>query len=165
MYTGYAKLEKGYTRVRDIARANFSLHQLFLDGLWILSPAVRNDSRIQDILDTEYRIVSDYKTAVARLSKTTVFTPQELDYIMGAWSALLQKSIQAIEELTLIITDGQLQMSDAQRLQAIDRIDTDIRGRYNFLTQFNNALSIQAAQRQAAGRDINTLKQLYGIPH
>jgi hypothetical protein len=165
MYNGYAALEKGYTRVRDIAKANFSLHRLFLDGLWILSPSVRSDSRIRDILTRESRLISDYKTAAARFSKTPVFTAQEMSYITSTWSGLLQKSLQAIEELTMIITDGQLQMSDAQRLQAIDRIDADIRGQYNFLQKFNNALSIQAAQRQKEGNDINTLKQLYGIPH
>jgi hypothetical protein len=165
MYSGYETLRNGYTRVRDIARANFSLHQLFLDGLWKLSPAVSGDPRIADILNTEYLIVAGYKAASSRLSSSHAFTAQELGYIINTWSALLHRSVQAVEELTMLLTDRQLQMSDAQRLQAIDRIHNDIRGQYGFMQQFNNGLSIQIAQRQKETNDINTLKKLYGIPN
>jgi hypothetical protein len=33
MYTDYAIVNKGYTDIRNIAKGNFKLHQLFLDGL------------------------------------------------------------------------------------------------------------------------------------
>ncbi|HEY4287979.1 MAG TPA: hypothetical protein VGN00_12830 [Puia sp.] len=165
MYSGYEKLKNDYTRVRDIAKANFSLHQVFLDSLWILSPSVGGDPRINEILNTEYLIVAGYKSASARLATSHAFTEQELEYIINNYSALLQRSVQAVEELTMILTDHQLQMSDAQRLQAIDRIHTDVRAQYNAMLNFSNSLSVQAAQRQKETNDINTLKQLYGIPN
>lgn len=165
MYTGYETLKNGYTRVRDIAKANFNLHQAFLDALWILSPPVSGDPRISEILNMEYNIVAGYKTASARIKTNPLFTAQELSYILNTWSALLQHSIQAVEELTMILTDHQLQMSDAQRLEAIDRIHTDVRGQYNAMIQLNNSLSVQAAQRQKETNDIHSLKQLYGIPN
>ncbi len=164
MYTGYETLKNGYTRVRDIAKANFNLHQAFLDGLWVLSPAVSGDPRISEIFNMEYSIAAGYKTASVRIKSYPVFTAQDLSYIISTCSALLQHSIQAVEELTMILTDHQLQMSDAQRLQAIDRIHTDVRGQYNAMVQLNNSISVQAAQRQKETNDIHTLKQLYGIP-
>ena len=42
------------------------------------------------ILNTEYRIVSDYKAATARLGNGGPFTAQELDYILNTFSAILQ---------------------------------------------------------------------------
>lgn len=165
MYTGYETLKNGYTRVRNIAKANFNLHQIFLDGLWILSPAVSGDPRISEILNMEYSIVAGYKTASSRIGTSHVFTAQELNYILNTYSDLLQHSIQAVEELTMILTNHQLQMSDAQRLQAIDRIHTDVRGQYNAMVQLNNSIAVQTAQRQKETNDINALKQLYGIPY
>jgi len=164
MYTGYETLKNGYTRVRDIAKANFSLHQVFLDGLWILSPAVGGDPRISGILNMEYSIVAGYKSASARVRSYPVFTAQELSYIINTYSALLEHSIQAVEELTMILTDHQLQMTDAQRLQAIDRIHTDVRGQYSAMVELNNTVSVQVAQRQKETNNINQLKQLYGLP-
>ncbi|HMI59454.1 MAG TPA: hypothetical protein VK518_01055 [Puia sp.] len=165
MYKGYETLSQGYTHIRDIARDNFNLHQLFLDGLWVLSPNVRNDPRITNSLNTEYRFLTAYKTATTGLGSNGLFSPQELAYILNTYSSLLQLTLQSIEELTMVITDNQLRMSDAQRLQAIERIDTDSRSRLSFLQQFNNTLAIQAAQRQQAAGDINLLKSFYGITH
>ncbi len=165
MYQGYENLEKGYTHIRDIVQGNFNLHKFFLDGLWILSPVVRDDPRITDILNKAYRIALGYKTATSNLYGSGVFSPQELDYIIGVYSSLLQQSLQAAEELTMVSTDNQLRMSDDQRLQALDRIDVTITGQLVFLQQFSNSLSIQAAQRMKEANSINTLKSIYGLPH
>jgi len=165
MYKGYETLKVGYTHIRDIAQGNFNLHQLFLEALWVVSPSVSGDPRIRNILDMEYRIVTEYRTAVARWGRNPVFGAQEITYVSTLWSGLLNKSLQAVEELTLVLTDGQLQMTDAQRLQAIDRIESDIRGQYISLQRLDNNLAIQEAQRQKENNDINTLKSLYGIPH
>ncbi|MBS1605453.1 MAG: TerB family tellurite resistance protein [Bacteroidetes bacterium] len=165
MQKGYAALKDGYTHIRDIAEDNFSLHRLFIDALWLVSPSVSSDPRIQNILDIEYRIVAEYRTAVSRWGHNSVFTSQEIGAISSIWSDILNKSQQAVEELTLVLTDGQLQMSDAQRLQAIERIDTDIRGYYNGLQRLDNSLAVQEARRQKENNDINALKLLYAIPH
>lgn len=165
MYKGYATLKDGYTHIRDIAKNNFIMHQLFLDALWVVSPSVSGDPRIRNILDMEYRLIAEYKTAATRWGNNPVFSAQEISYISAAWSNLLDKSLQAVEELTLVLTDGQLQMSDAQRLQAIDRIDADIRGEYSALQRLDNGLAQQESQRRKETNDINALKQLYGIPH
>src|ERR1700733_12793559 len=165
MYQGYTDLQQGYTRIRDIAKGNFNLHQAFLDALWVLSPVVRNDPRITEIINTEYRIVAEYQAAGKRVSGSPVFTAAELDFIIGTYTALLQQSMQAVEELTMILTDNQLRMSDAQRLQAIDRIDAEMRSELTFLQRIDNEVALQAAQRQKEGGEINTLKSLYGLPY
>jgi hypothetical protein len=165
MEQGYDELKEGYTKIRDIAKGNFTLHQAFLDALWVLSPAVRNDPRLTEIVNMEYRIVAAYKAATGQLGTTPVFSFDEMTYINGTFSAVLQRSTQAMEELTMVTTDNQLRMSDDQRLQAMDRIDGDMKGELAFLQQFNNELAIEAARRNRESNDINTLKSLYGIPH
>ena len=165
MYTGYATLEKGYTNIRDIAKGNFNLHEAFLDGLWLVSPAVRSDPRITTIINSEYSIVTGYHSANARWSASGVFTPQELSYIIDTYSALLQSCLQSIEELTMILTADQLRMSDGQRMQAIGRIDEETRQQAAILQQLDNTLSIQTEQRLKEQGDINTLNSIYGLPH
>lgn len=164
MYTSYEVIDKGYTEIKNISEGNFNLHKAFLDGLLAISPAVQQDTRILDIINAEYSIVSEYKAASTRFHTDGHFTPQELDYICDTYAALFQKSLKAIDELTMVITAGQLRMSDAQRLQAIDRVYADIMGQLGFLRQFNNTASIQAIQRAKEGNDIGTLKLIYGIP-
>jgi hypothetical protein len=164
MYNGYATLEKGYTNIRDIAKGNFNLHQAFLDALLVISPTVAGDPRITTIFNTEYSIVASYHTANARWSASGVFTPQELNYIIDTYSALLDRCLQSIEELTMVITADQLRMSDGQRMQALGRIDEETKQQAAMLQQLDNTLSIQTEQRLAAQGDINTLNSIYGLP-
>jgi len=165
MYNGYTTLESGYTNIRDIAKGNFNLHQAFLDALLVISPAVASDPRIPTIINTEYSIVAGCQAANSRWSASGVFTPQELNYIIDTYSALLTRCMQSIEELTMVITADQLRMSDGQRIQAIARIDEETKQQAAMLQQLDNTLSIQTAQRQAAQGDLNTLNSIYGIPH
>ncbi len=70
-----------------------------------------------------------------------------------------------VEELTLISTDNELRMSDAQRLQALGRIDTEIKGELAYMERFDEELAVEAARRGQESNDINTLKSFYGISH
>ena len=165
MYQGYTELKQGYTHIRDIANGNFNLHAGFLDALLTISPAVQGDPRITTILNSEYAIISGYRTANTRWTTAGVFTGPELDYIISTYSALLQRCLQSVEELTMILTPDQLRMSDAERMQAIGRIDADTRAQLGIVQELDNTLSIQTAQRRKEAGDINTLKALYGLPN
>jgi hypothetical protein len=165
MYQGYTELKQGYTRIRDIAKSNFNLHAAFLDALLVISPAVQSDPRIPVIINSEYSIVAGYQTANTRWTAAGVFTGQELDYIINIYSAILQRCLQSVEELTMILTADQLRMSDAERMQAIGRIDADTQAQVAMMQELNNTLSIQTAQRLQEAGDINTLKALYDLPN
>lgn len=163
MYKGYTELKNGYTRIRDIVQDNFNLHKAYLDALWILSPAVRSDPRMQAIINTEYRMVQVYQAATGRLNGQNVWTAQELGFITSTFSTLLQRSLQVIDELTMVSTDNELRMDDAQRLQALGRIDTEIKDELAFMERFDQELAIEAARRGQESNDINTLKSIYGL--
>jgi hypothetical protein len=164
MFKGYEILDKGYTQIRDIAHGQFSLHKAFLDGLLAVSPAVRNYYRIVDIIDAEYNLSREYKAASGRAHASGLFTGVELGYIDGMYATLFNRSLQSIDELTMTITDGELRMSDVQRLDAIDRVYKEITGQLHAVRQLNNETALQIMQRQQAVNDIQTLKRLYDNP-
>lgn len=165
MYTGYKVIDKGYTEIKNIAEGNFNLHKAFLDALLAVSPAVRNDPRVTDILNAANSILSEYKAAAQRWHADPHFTTAELNYIDDSYSALFRSSLQSIDELSLAITPDQLRMSDAQRLQAIGRAYTEITRQLSFLRWFNNSTTLQAVQRAKEANDIITLQSIYGIHH
>jgi AraC-like DNA-binding protein len=165
MYQGYTELKDGLTHIRDIAKANFNLHADFLHALLAVSSAVSGDPRITTILDAEYQIVAGYRSAGARWSGSGIFSEQELAYILGTYSVLLQRCLQSVEELTMVLTADELRMSDAERMAAIGRIQADTQGQLTMMQGLDNTLSIQVAQRQRAARDINSLKSLYDLPN
>lgn len=163
MYREYTMLKKGYEEIKGLSQGTFSLHKAFLDGLLLVSPAVSSYNKVGNIISKEANLLRDYQAASRYFRNSGLFTSQELDGFATNYGIFLQRGQAAIDELTLVITDGELRMSDAERLSAIDRIDGDMTRRLSLLHSFNNSVALQAAQRAQTGREIGTVRGLYGI--
>jgi len=163
MYVGYKILDKGYTTVKSIAKGNYSIHQLFLDGLMAVNPSVRNYRRIPFIIDYQKLLLKEYKNAYNRFKNDPHFTPQEIQYLANVYNFLFKASLRNIDDLVMIITATKLRMSDDERMKAIDRIFYDMEGKLVFLRGFNSSTQLLAIQRARSANDVRTLNQLYGI--
>ncbi len=163
MYVGYKILDKGYTTIKNISEGNYTLHQLFLDGLMAVSPAVRNYKRIPFIIDYQKLLVKEYKNAYTRFRSDPHFTPQEIEYVANVYNYLFTASLRNIDDLVMITTATKLRMSDDERMRAIDRIFYDMESKVGFLRSFNSSTQLLAIQRARAANDVRTLNHLYGI--
>jgi len=159
--TGYEVLTQGYNAVRDISQGNFNLHKGFLDGLLAVSPAVKDYFKVGHIIDQQLRIVREYKTAFARLNASGYYNPDEINYIATVYNKLFDASVKNIEDLGIILTAGTLRMSDAERLQAIDRLDKDMEDKLSFLRQFNDEGAVMTLQRAREHGDAQNVQKMY----
>ena len=164
MYDGYKILHKGYTTIKDISEGNFSLHKTFLDRLLEVSSIVRKYQRVSDIIRYQVMIVSEYKTAFKQFKAEGAFSPEEIAYIGKVYANLLKKNSESLDELLMVITAGELRMSDDERLAAIDRIYSSIEEQAAFLKQFNIDTALLAMQRIGERTEIDLSKKLYGLP-
>lgn len=163
LYKGYEILNNGYNTIKNISEGNFSLHQAFLDGLLMVSPAIKNYQHVADIIDYQARIVSEYKSAFNVFRQDKHFNPDEISYLSNVYNNLVSGSLANLSDLLNILTDKVMRMSDDERLRAIDEIYADTKDKYLFLRQFNNGTTILAAQRATENNDAETVKKLYGI--
>lgn len=163
MYTAYAQIEQGYEQVKSIAAGNFNLHKAFLDALLAVSPVVREDLKVQRVIDNETELVKEYQAAKTWMGGSGRFTASELEYFNALYGGLLNGSLRNLDELAMILTAGELRMSDAGRLAAIDRIDHDMTDKLDFLRSLHNTGAIQAGQRALESNDIGAMKGLLGI--
>ncbi|NOT76987.1 MAG: TerB family tellurite resistance protein [Cyclobacteriaceae bacterium] len=163
MYVGYKILDKGYTTIKNISEGNYTIHQLFLDGLFAVNPAVRNYKRIPYIIDYQKLLVKEYKNAYNRFRDDPHFTPQEIEYMANVYNYLFTASLRNIDDLVMITTATKLRMNDDERMRAIDRIFYDMESKVGFLRSFNNSTQLLAIQRARAANDVRTLNHLYGI--
>jgi hypothetical protein len=163
MYVGYKILDKGYTTIKNISEGNYSLHQLFLDGLMAVNPSVRNYKRIPYIIDYQKLLIKEYKNAYGRFKQDKNFSPQEIEYMANVYNFLFQASLTNIDDLVMIITATKLRMSDDERMRAIDRIFYDMQSKVIFLRGFNNSTQLLAIQRARAANDVRTINHIYGL--
>jgi hypothetical protein len=161
MQTGYTILTQGYGEVKDISQGNFNLHSAFLNSLMAVSPEVRKDGRIADIISAQASIVSEYKAAWRQANAGGHFSAQELLYMNSVFTRLLSQSADNLTNLANIITANTLRMNDAERLQAIDHIYGDTQTKLVFLRHFNSEVAVLQLQREKEQNDVNTLQKLY----
>ena len=161
MKTGYDILTQGYNAVRDISQGNFNLHKAFLDGLLVVSPTVRNYVKVASIINNQITIVSEYKTAFSRLKSSGYFNPDEINYVAQVYSKLFDDSVNNLSDLTTILMAGSLRMSDAERLQSIDRLDRDMTDKLSFLRSFNNQAAVMTLQRAREQNSLLGIQKMY----
>lgn len=160
----YEILTGGYNTIKNISEGNFSLHKTFLDGLLAVSPAVKKYKRVADIVQLQLQLVKEYKLAYQRFRSRSNFSPAELDYIGKVYNKLFKASVQNLDELFMVITAQKLRMSDDERLNAIDKIFTEMQDKVVFLRHFNSSTSMLGIQRSKEQQDVDVMRKLYDIP-
>lgn len=161
MKNGYNILSGGYNAIRDISKGNFSLHEVFLDGLMLVSPEVKKYRRVVDIINYQKKIVSEYSTAFKQFKASDNFNLSEIEYLGNVYKKLVEQSVDNLDQLALIITSSKLRMSDQERLTAIDRIFSDTEEKLIFLRKFNTHALTLSNQRELEKADINRTLDLY----
>ena len=162
MYDGWKVINKGYNTIKDISSGNFSLHKGFLDALMEVSPVVKRYKRITDIVNYQGLIVKRYKAAFQQFKAEDVFTVQEILYLEKVYNNLFNESVRNLDELFMVVTAGQLRMSDDERIRAIDRIYDRIEDQFAFLEDFNSSTGYLSLQRKAEQTEINMSRKIQG---
>ena len=163
MYEGYKVVSKGYTTIKDISQGNYSLHQAFFDRLLEISPAVKKYRRIADVISYQGKIMQEYKAAFNYFKGTGSFTFDEINYMEKVYVNLFQQSLKSLDELLMVITASTLRMSDDERLDAIDRIFSEMQDMLTFLRSFNNGTKLLAVQRIQEQAEVDISKRLSDI--
>lgn len=160
---GYEIVSKGYSAIKSLSEGAFKLHEVFLDGLLQVSPAVRSYRRIADIVRAQISLVGESKAAYRHFVSSGHFSTEELKYIKSVIDHLLTQSVKNIEALLMVITAGELRMSDDERLTAIDAIWKGASDQLSFLRHFNGDTKLLALARAKAAADVGVQKQLFSI--
>jgi len=168
VYTGY--LQKGYeiakngiNTINDIKHGDFDLHSIFFDSYNNMNPSVLNYAKIPAILIYADGIDKACKEAMINVVNNKNFSPEENQYLKRVLNVLLDKTAQVISELKLITSDNLLEMKDDERIEWIDRIYDDIKGKYVFVQSFSKGAQVLSAQRLHTETEINNSRVLNGI--
>ncbi len=164
VYIGYAK--KGYEiagsglqTIRDITSGEFSLHDAFISSLKQVSPAIRNNAKIAEIIALQIAIGQAFGTVKNNIMLspiTQLYLGQVRDYVM-------EESGKDLEELLLIVTSGKLEMSDQERLERLDKVYASMKEKSAFVQDFCNNVNLLIRQKTDELQSIDLLKKSYEL--
>ncbi len=139
------------------------LYQNYYDELWKVKSAIAYYKRIRDIIETQKDLVEEYKRAYSLARQDKNFTPDELEHIYSVYSGIIAETADNVDQILLVINSFSLQITDAQRLEIINRCADNLEGQAGDLRAFtsqNIRLSMQRAKDQ---HELQTIKSLYGL--
>jgi hypothetical protein len=163
MKKGYEVLNSGYNTVRDLSQGNFTIHKAFMDGLMTASPTVKKYYKVAKIIEYQVALVKEYRQAYDRFRNSNLLNATELKYLATVYSNLMGHSLRNLEELANVVTSGKLQMSDDERLRAIDGIYDEMEDKLSFLRSFNSNTSLLTLQRKKEKLETERTKSLYNL--
>ena len=160
---GYQTLTNGYNAVRDVSKGNFDLHKKQLDLLMVVSNQVRSSPSIQKSLTNYGSMEKEVRDWMQVARSLGVFTSKELDEMNKDLPMMIVKSKDDRQTLSLVLSDGTLRMSDAERLSLMEMISSNSDQYLASVRQKVKAQTGIAVARVQTKKDRDAIRRLYGL--
>ena len=149
--------------ISDWVERQRKLYADYFEELRKVKVALTYYQRVRDIIDQQVRIVQEYQSAWALFRQDKNFTADELDYMFGVYTGMMDESVKSIDQLFLIINAFVTQMSDAKRLEIINAVSVNVEQTLMDLKEFNGENKMVSLQRATEQGEIDYVKKLYGL--
>lgn len=160
---GYSIAKKGLNTIGDFNRGEFNLHTEYFNSLKTVNPKIKKYARVAEIISLQAKIVKSYGTIYAQIQQDDLFHGDEVDYIKRVFDRLIENCDDNLEELITIVTDGQLEMKDDERMKRIDAIYQNMLENHTFCEGFSNQTRLMSLSRTKDTKEVKTSRALRGI--
>lgn len=160
---GYDITNAGIKFIHGIKKGDFDLHQFYFSSLKKVNPQVKAYSKIQDIILLQTEILNACNKQKKAMDQSREFSNGEMNYSTKVFNNLLDECGQLIDQLTAVLSDGNFEMKDNERIKVIDNLYDQMQDKYVFIQHFGNETNMLAVQRMKDQNDVKTLRKDFGI--
>ncbi|WP_429380327.1 hypothetical protein [Mucilaginibacter sp. UYCu711] len=161
--TAYTIADKGLTTANQLKNGTFSLHSNYLTSLQLVAPAISDDPKGKAISDYYQQIISLFQTELNWQRKQKLLSAPEIAYLQKIGDNLRAKAKPDMDELKQVLTPGQLQLTDAERLERLDHLYEAMKDKAAFAGYFTAKCRKLALSRKDLQREKEQIRKLYGI--
>ena len=161
---GYKIAESGLNTINNIKHGDFNLHNDFFNSLGEVNPRVKDLAEVADIIAMQVQIIKQARSAVQHIRSCDQFTSAEVTYLQNVFNHLLDECSKDINELMMVTTSSETQMTDDERIKRIDRIYAGMQDRLSFCKAFSTDAAMLALERSREATEVIVGKRLSGVP-
>lgn len=143
----------------------YSQGKEYYDGLKSVHNLIKDARKVKEIIEMVSEISQIYATNYNKILTDKNFTVAELEAIGDGYAKLLKESGNLLSDIKSVVSASNgLSMSDAERMDMIDRIHAKMAD-YRNLTKYysRKSISISYIRSQEKG-DMERIRSLYGNP-
>lgn len=108
------------------AQKIFQQGKKYYDSLREVHHLVKNARKVQTGISLSVKVIEEYNKTYSSIASDTHFTSKQLDVYRRQQSGIMEEIASVIDDLTKVITNTGMSMSDKERLDAIDRLYEEI---------------------------------------
>src|SRR5665213_3822512 len=150
-------------QITDWVQKQKDLYQNYFAELWEVKDVLSNYHRIKEITQQEIALVKDYHQAWNGVQQDGHFTPNEVLYIGQVYTGIIDASLKNLDQIALVINSFTTQMTDAKRMEIINRAADAMQTNLNDLRSFNSQNILLSLQRSKDENDVAVVKKMYGL--
>lgn len=151
------------TEISDWTNKQKELYRDYFDELKKVKQAISYYHKVKDLIADQAAMVKEYKDAWAVFRQDKNFNPEELRFMEGVYTGMLNESLKNLDQFMLVINSFTTQMTDAKRLAIIEAAAAKIEETFFDLKAFNNQNKAMSLQRSYEKGEIEYSRKLYGL--
>lgn len=136
------------------------LYGEYYEGLWKVKQTIKQVQRIKSIAQTQAEMLRAYQESWQILQADGRFSLSELELIRNRYGEILRQSALHLSELTELIQEFSIRLSDGERLERIHHLDLQMAGNFRRLVSLNLQLETINNQRKIWAKEGNVLEGL-----
>lgn len=140
-----------------------SLYDEYYQELWKVKSTIAYYRRIKDLTLKQVALVGEYQQAWRLFQSDKHFRIEEINEMQRVYLGILDASAKNLDQIMLVVNPGKTQMTDQQRLEAINEAGDRLDENYSDLKQYNNQNMILSLHRSKDLNEVQTIKNYYGI--
>ncbi|GAC1382538.1 MAG: hypothetical protein NVSMB45_08730 [Ginsengibacter sp.] len=160
---GYAVVSGGINTIRDLRKGDFSMHNNFFNSLTAVNPKIKKYVKVAAIIAAQISIAKQVHHTLKICRNTQQLSGTELKYLKQVFNNLLDECAGNLDELFGLVTSGEQQMKDDERIKRIDRLYDAMQDKQVFVQSFSHSAEGLSIQRRNEQYDIQIEKKLNGL--
>lgn len=158
---GYNIVKDGAGLIGDIRKGDFNLHNDYFGSLKNVSASVKAQDKISFILSMQQAMLDIRQRTLSEARQSNLFNTEEITDLKKLLADLGAEAGKDLDELSLILTSGQLEMTDDERIRRVDLLYSRVQEKYSTQKKLYHGIQGVSSARKRGLIDVINLKALY----
>jgi len=155
------KLKLG--EISDWTERQRKLYAEYYESLVKVKSVISTYQKIRELVGTQRAIIQEYQWASSLFRGDKHFSANELLAMEKVYTGILSASVRNLDQVFVVLGSFKTQMSDAARMDLIDKAASAIDENFSDLRSYNQENIMLSLGRSNSVLETNKLKALYGI--
>lgn len=155
---GYGIYRDGLDVIGDIKDGDFNLHKDYFASFSAINSTISGSPQVEEIILWHQQVIIFRN----RINKMQLGVTQ--NSLHNLFAQLAATSNDHREQLELLITSGNYQLTDQERLEQINRVHARQQALYGFAKATYQEAIVYDKQRKKDEQEVKVIKQLQGLP-